>query len=184
MTIAERVEAHLTLCLGEPARISTARSDDGVVGFRVATFPNVPATDAVTLVTLGLSETPRGDPPVRQELLVCVWNRCLAESLYDTLFGLGEELQAAQIAAPECSILELPKPIVKNGPVDLLVYAPTYFAPALEVVPGDEPVEILWLIPLKSSEADFIGQHGLEAFEDQLAEKDPDLLDLRRPAIV
>jgi hypothetical protein len=45
-------------------------------------------------------------------------------------------------------------------------------------------VLVSWLIPIYRSEADWIEEHGYNAFEDLIVKQDPDLMDLNRPPIV
>ena len=62
---------------------------------------------------------------------------------------------------------------------------PGYFDPALAEIDGDgELVRVRWLIPTHAAEASGISEHGHEAFEDLLVERDPDLLDLERQPVV
>jgi hypothetical protein len=48
----------------------------------------------------------------------------------------------------------------------------------------DEPVVLVWLVPISSAEAAFVGDQGWNAFEEQLAALDPDLWDFDRPSII
>ena len=67
----------------------------------------------------------------------------------------------------------------------LYVSQPGYFDPALAEIDGDgEPVRVRWLVPIHAAEASWISEHGHEAFEDLLVERDPDLLDFARPPVV
>ncbi len=68
----------------------------------------------------------------------------------------------------------------------LYVAIPVYFPDAsqlYEPVEGD-PIVLAWLVPVTATEARFAKEHGYDAFEDLLVEKDPDLRDLGRAAIV
>ena len=49
---------------------------------------------------------------------------------------------------------------------------------------GDVNVLISWLIPIYPSEAEWIHDHGYDAFESMIIERDPDLLDWARPPMV
>ncbi len=185
MTVQTRVEAHLQQFLGEAARYTAGRSGDIQAPFRVATFLDQPAGDALTLVTVGLSDTPLGEPPVRQELLLCAWQSQYAEVLYDTLFELGHEMQSLRVELPHGTVMQMPAPLYPGGPQQLLIYTPTYFDEAFTVVPGDPPVDLIWLIPLTPRESDFIlTGRGFHAFENILETEDPDLLDLHRASVV
>jgi hypothetical protein len=39
---------------------------------------------------------------------------------------------------------------------------------------------VVWLVPIGASEASFVRERGWDAFEEELARQDPDLLDLNR----
>ena len=43
---------------------------------------------------------------------------------------------------------------------------------------------VVWLVPIHSSEHEFVRRHGWSAFEELLQERDPDLFDPLRPSIV
>jgi hypothetical protein len=184
VTASQRVQAHLERVLGMPARFSTARGDGLPVPFRIATYIHQPANDAVTLVTIGMSETCLGSPPVRQELLLCTWKELFSESLYDSLFRLGHELQSTATAAYLGSIVELPAPIFGGGSAHMLVYTPTYFDADLYMIAGADPIRIVWLIPVTAAEADLVLHDGVRALEVRFEENDPDLLDLEREGVV
>lgn len=68
------------------------------------------------------------------------------------------------------------------------IYAtsPFYFPSAFEVFEpaGLGPVNITWLIPVLREEGKFIQEQGWEAFEELIATKEPDLVDMERPSLV
>lgn len=184
MSARQRVKTHLEQFFGPAMYDSSARTANASVPFQIATFSDQPAENALTFVTLGISEFPLGAPPVRQEFLLSAWKPDVTDALYEALFGIGHELLRLKTAADYGEILELPKPVVENGPSQLLVYAPTYFDPGLEVVQGQPPVLLTWLIPLTRAETELVLNEGLRALELRFEEADPDLLDLERESVV
>lgn len=62
------------------------------------------------------------------------------------------------------------------------IYLPENFS-SFELQTGEQVV-FIWLIPIYSREADLVRHRGWEIFEDELEKQDPDLLDMRRDAIV
>jgi len=48
----------------------------------------------------------------------------------------------------------------------------------------DERVDVFWMIPISEAEFRFVLDHGPEAFDDLLAEEDPDLIDPTRPSLL
>ncbi len=64
--------------------------------------------------------------------------------------------------------------------VAIPVYLPDEFAVCDE--DGTEIV-IAWLVPISSSETQYVREHGWRAFEDRLVESDPDLTDVFRASL-
>lgn len=178
------VETHFAQLLGSPVRVTLARAGAVRASFRVAAYGDQPMTGALTFVTLGLSDQPLGEDGVRQELLLSVMKDDYADSLLNVLFGIGHHLSQTGEPAGYGDILDWTEPIVEGGPSHLLVYSPSHLGDDAETVPGNEPVDILWLIPITQSEADFVRDRGLDAFTSMLAKRDPDLFDLHRDSVV
>lgn len=184
--------AHLEKILGPAVQLTRGRdlAGDRQATFEVATFADQPVEGAVTLVTVGLSDTALKGPEgeiLRQELLLCAWNGAKSESLYTGLFSAAQVYLDLGASANPGSILELEKPLGgPAGPREVFLYEPTYHPEELATVPPSqaepEPIEIVWLIPVTPAEAALVDAEGPDAFESYLAANDPDLLDLGRSA--
>ncbi|NJL28515.1 MAG: suppressor of fused domain protein [Thermoanaerobaculia bacterium] len=191
MRPSDRVKAHLERLLGPAVATTTGRdlAGDREASFAVATFPDQPTEGATTLVTVGLSSEPLTGPEgeqIRQELLLCAWNKALGDRLYKALFATAQAFRDLGETANPGAIVELDEPLAEPSGLELaFLYDPTYHAEELATVPaadakGGEPIEIVWLIPITESEAELIEAEGPEAFESYLAATDPDLLDVTR----
>jgi len=157
--------------------------------FAVATFRDQPVEGAFTLVTIGLSERPFRGPSgeaVRQELLVCAWDRFFGEALYQTLFSMAHLLRESGETANPGTVYELPQPMGTEVPWrHLFLYPPGYHPDELQPIRLDRgEVEVCWLIPVTPEETDFVEREGPEAFDDLLERTDPDLMDLARGSVV
>ncbi|MDQ0577190.1 suppressor of fused domain protein [Agromyces albus] len=66
----------------------------------------------------------------------------------------------------------------------LYVTAPVYFPDEFATVrEAGHDVVIAWLVPITTSEAEYVKAHGWERFEDVLVEQAPDLIDFSRAAV-
>ncbi|MEM8962107.1 MAG: suppressor of fused domain protein [Acidobacteriota bacterium] len=191
MDIVRQVGSHLASVLGSPVRLTLARAPESDrAPFHVATFANVPATGATTLVTLGLCDPPLAAPdgePVRQELLLCAWNEHDAEALLQLLFSIGDTVRQNGESADFGDVIDLatsfgdPSPF----PTHAFLYPPVYHPETIHDCPvqldgRDATVELVWFIPLTPGEAEHVLAEGPKAFADLMASTDPDLLDLDR----
>jgi hypothetical protein len=71
------------------------------------------------------------------------------------------------------------------GETALYVSMPAYLPDDSWTCPSEEgDVHLAWLVPVTTSEAEYVTAHGWSAFADRLVEVDPDLLDLRRAPVV
>jgi hypothetical protein len=194
MSVRDQVKAYLERQLGPIAQETTARD---VVGqrnapFTVATFIGQPVEGAFTLVTLGLSDRPLRAPSserVRQELLVCGWEGFRKDRVYEALFTVAQSLRDQDETANPGAVLKLHQPLADEGGLEhVFLFEPVYFPEALTEVPlernsggpGEQAVELIWLVPITAAEAELAATQGPESFERYLGEKDPDLLDLTR----
>jgi Suppressor of fused protein (SUFU) len=57
---------------------------------------------------------------------------------------------------------------------------PAYLRDGFARCAGAPPIDLLWLVPITDTEADFARTHGRQAFEDAREHEDPDLSDPNR----
>ena len=67
---------------------------------------------------------------------------------------------------------------------DLSSVSGTVCSNNLKITVRDERVDVFWMIPISEAEFRFVLDHGPEAFDDLLAEEDPDLIDPTRPSLL
>ena len=77
------------------------------------------------------------------------------------------------------------EPLVEGAEVSALyVTAPCYFPVEFGGYSDQEgEIVIAWLAPITTEEADYIIGHGWNAFEDVLADQDPELVDFGRSGV-
>jgi hypothetical protein len=158
--------------------------------FQVLKFERQPVQTAVTCCTLGLSENvlKQIDGSVcRQELIFCCYESCFNEDVPALLASLGEEILGSGNAVARGQALTL-NDIWSNGCSNinsLYCTSPVYFPPSLSKFDGSVPPTIfVWLVPIFKEEAQFISTHGWEAFEEELEENDPDLMNFKRERFI
>ena len=86
------------------------------------------------------------------------------------------------------SIVNLGRPWTGSSPAqNLLVLPPYVFAPGFEVYePAGEGrrIVVLWLVPIRSAEARYVRQHGVQKFEELLQRSEANVVDPGRAPIV
>jgi hypothetical protein len=96
---------------------------------------------------------------------------------------VAERLVVSGEAVLRGDVIPLPMPLLPGGTMTAL-YAthPVYFDDDFLSVVLENGVEtaVVWLVPIGASEASFVRERGWDAFEEELARQDPDLLDLNR----
>ena len=148
-------------------------------------FADQPADGVSTLATLGLSrhvlQLPR-ERQVRQELLIAAESDADLDVVAAALLTLSESLVREHRALLRGEVLKLAKPI--GGMAAVYATIPTAFPDALATFGGSDPqTVVVWLIPVRDSEAAFVGLRGWSAFEDALESSDVDLFDFEREPI-
>jgi hypothetical protein len=144
--------------------------------FDVLRFTDVPHAGCTSYVTVGLSEHRLTGPKkdVRLELILAL--RADVAPPVGVLVGIGEEILARHEPV-------LRGDVVKVGGAIEWLYAtvPVYYPDGLAQF---DDVAVCWLVPVFDREAQYVKRHGWDAFEDRLAEADPDLTDLGRSPVV
>jgi hypothetical protein len=153
----------------------------------VVSFPEQPYSGITTLATLGLSHhvLHQTEGSVRQELLLGFHNSHPTMELAKFLHYTSEQILHAHHAPLRGEILPLGGPILK-GSAACNLYAtvpapyPDGLAGCFETTP---PTVVVWLLPIMSTEAQWIQEKGWHSFEDLLEQKEPDFFDLKRKSI-
>lgn len=180
--LIEHIERHLgTIIEGWPEEI------DGVAApCMVVRTERGPTDGSQTLVTLGLSKSLLAlsdDRTVRLELVVAFRDRARVGHFPGVLRDLarecvqrGKAVARGQVLGPRGTLVE------DTRLAALYVSNPVYFPAPFRRFdpPSGGPIVFVWLVPITAAEADYVGTHGWQAFEQRLEEVDPDLLDFDR----
>ncbi|GAB3938473.1 hypothetical protein GCM10029976_053010 [Kribbella albertanoniae] len=158
--------------------------------FQIARFSGGSDAGSVGYATLGLSRYPLLSPTsgrtIRQELLMLVPAESVAaDRVASLLLQVGSMALARQRPLLRGNVIGPAGAIVPTSVLTALyVTMPVYFADEFATFAGaDGDVLVAWLVPITTGEADFIADRGWDAFEDQLVEQDPDLVDFHRSGI-
>jgi len=160
---------------------------EGVLG---AQFLARPFAESTTFMSVGLShhvfQQSNGNP-LRIEFLVACHNKFVdAFNPMSILADLCEQAISLHSVPPRGTVIGPRGKFFETTMMEALYCAsPVYFDDALSpFVRLQEPVIIVWLVPITPDEAAYVETHGWSAFEDRLEEVNPDLLDLKRVSVV
>jgi suppressor of fused protein SUFU len=180
---------HLEGVLG-PIQEGWSDGPDGVrMPFQIVRFDVGSGPGTISFSTLGLNRHPLSSVTsgreIRHEILMVVPESLRKGSVPSLLLQAGKTALANGSALLRGDVLGPQGPLVAGSSMEALyvsipVYWPDSFATCVE---DGKDVVIAWLIPISSSEAEYVSQYGWNAFEDRLAEADPDLTDIFRTPI-
>ena len=154
--------------------------------FQVVRFAGGSDADSVGYATLGLSQHPLLSPTtgrtIRQELLMLAPESQAPDRVVSQLLQVGSMALGAERALLRGNVIGPAGAILPESELTALyVTTPVYFPDEFATFAGpDGDVVVAWLVPITTSEADFISHRGWDAFEDKLADQDPDLVDFQR----
>jgi Suppressor of fused protein (SUFU) len=138
--------------------------------------------------TLGLSDFPlrsrRSEKQIRMELLMT--SKDAGGFIPGVLQQVGRQLIESGSALLRGDVIGPRDPLAEGSELTALYAAiPVYFPPGMDGFESERTGEgvFVWLVPISTSEAEYIRTNGWSAFEDRLEEQDPDLADLRRRPI-
>jgi hypothetical protein len=180
---------HLERHLG-PIGFGWSKDADGRrLPFQIVEFEKGPITGTHVLATLGLSDRALqmdDGRRVRQELVMILRQDVGPRNLPGVMQQVALEALERDRAYLRGEVLGPRGDLVEGTHLQALYVAvPVYFPDGFQVyLPGEgEPVMFAWLVPITAGEAAFVRIRGWNAFEDQLEQKDPDLLDFHRESI-
>lgn len=185
MTILEHFEKHLGP-LADGWKVTNPPSKEAEI--RVVRFPRMPSAGATTFATIGLSDqvvTFAAGRAGRQELLFAARDEYPPGQVASFLLTFADFIKSSSLALLRGDVVGPSAPLIP-GVAANAVYAsvPVVFPPGIETYREASPVTVIvWLIPLMSSEAEFIRRSGWSQFEDLMEKRDPDLFDLNRAPI-
>lgn len=184
-----RIRNHIRKTLGPISREWNERTDGSALPFAIAQINDQPVLDAITLVTIGLSEWELCFPsgaPTRQELLFSCYSSFLDANVQGLLGAValacvdeGRALARGAVEGPAGPLL--PSTRLEALYASLPAYFSDRFATNNTTAP---PSHFMWIVPITAGEAEFATHEGWSRFEDLLVRQNPDLLDLNRQQLV
>lgn len=185
MSLIEHIESYL-------GKISEGWKDNNSdIGLQVVAFREAPALAQTVYMTIGLSrhEFAIGDKKrVRQELVLPVQDTTPPTTIVSWLFTICETILKHHVGVLRGQVLRLSAEAAQIVGFDAAYCAIPVFSDIdigfATFRDSDPPTVIVWVIPIFASEADFVEANGWSAFEDLLESRNPDLLSLKRDAII
>ena len=180
--------AHLETYLGAIAG-GWSRDAAGVpMRFQVVRFDDRPDQGLVTYSTLGLSDHVIDLPmkAVRQELVMAVRRPSAGPHVVSVLATVGDWMLERHQGLLRGEVLRNGGAIPEGGSLDsLYASVPVMLPDGFATMATTDPATVfVWLIPVSDEEAGLVATHGWPWFEERLIERQPDLFDLNRSAIV
>lgn len=182
MTIIEHAEKFL-------GKISRGwRDQSSSDGLQIVCFENSPYDEVDTFLTIGLSkhELKISDTKnIRHELIMPISGLDAPEEIVSLMLFMMDYILTGHHALLRGQVIELPVDATNKIAFKALycampVFLDDNFATFNEMA---SPVVIVWLIPIYSSESDYIAVNGWGRFEDLLEQQSPDLFSLKREHI-
>lgn len=177
---------HFERVLG-PVHTGWAVDPDGAaMPFQVVRFTGGSDAESVGYATLGLSRYPLLPPDseraIRQELFMLAPDSLSPDRVVSLLLQIGSAALGAQRALLRGNVIGPAGALVPGSDLTALyVTVPVYFPDEFATFTGaDDDIVVAWLVPTTTGEAEYISRVGWPAFEDKLAEQDPDLVDFQR----
>jgi hypothetical protein len=182
MNAAEHLERNL-------GPMEVGWSSDSLGGVQVCLFRNQPVHGALTLATLGLSDTVlamadgRG---VRQELLLAIHDDRAPEEFVKLVLHIAERQQRNGQALLRGDVISLGEQLAADSAAESLYASmPVVFPEGIETLSDSSPPTVfVWLVPILPREASFIASSGWSGFEDRVESADPDLFDVCRVSVI
>ncbi|MFB7842849.1 suppressor of fused domain protein [Microbacterium sp. NPDC056052] len=186
---AAGIVEHFEKALG-PITLGWALDSDGTkMPFQIVRFARGSDDNSVGFATIGLSRYALSSPvsgrEIRQELFMLAPKSQAPDTVVSLLLqvgsaalGRGRPLLRGDVIGPAGSIAP------GSELTALYVTMPVYFPDEFATFTGSEgSVVVAWLVPISTPEADFVALRGWDAFEADLAQKDPDLVDFYRESV-
>lgn len=156
---------------------------------QVVRFEDSPFESVDTFFTLGLSHHEliiSDKKKVRQELILPLSSVSLAEKIVSVMLFICELILKDHNALLRGQVIRLPVDAAKKLGLDAMYCAiPVFMSDNFATFSGSQPpTVVVWVIPIYTSEANYVDKNGWGKFEDLLEEKNPDLFSLEREPII
>jgi hypothetical protein len=181
--------AHFEQFLGPIASGWMKDPDGSHLPFQVVRYARGPDIGSVAYSTLGFSRRPLPSADgtlLRQEFVVLATKSLPVEYVLGMVRDVAVTAAANGRAPQQGDVFgPVPPPVPNSSMVAAYAAMPVYFddAFATHQNPSGEVVEVVWLVPITTTEARYVRSHGWEGFEDLLADQDPDLVDVYRAEV-
>lgn len=180
------LRAHVAKYCGDfPARAFR----DEAMGVSVAAFADTPDAGLHTFLTVGVSghvlSQRVSDRPLRVELLVCVDKKYATLPWQEVLLAVAKGLIESHVPPMRGEVLGPAGPLFPEASwshaTALLCSEPAFYPVEFsEVICDGTTIVFVELIPITSSEADWIRERGWSAFFDRVNRGEVDICDLAR----
>ncbi|MBI3653227.1 MAG: suppressor of fused domain protein [Acidobacteria bacterium] len=184
------IESHYRHFLGAPRYVNKLTFFNGSP-FEIMEYWDTSCTDAVVLVTVGLSdfsEESIADPrlTLNQELVFICYENFYSQELVKLLGSIARETKASGSPLSKGNILGPAGPILTTTTMEAFyISIPFYLEQGFHrLQDGCIEIEFIWLVPIYRAEAEGITNHNTDEFEALLENQDPNLLDLSRPLVI
>ncbi|WP_338286826.1 suppressor of fused domain protein [Luteolibacter sp. LG18] len=184
-----KIAGHLAAVFGGQPEVTRYQDESGKHHIDLLRCPEAPEHGVDSFATVGLSDHPRQAEGMEQPIRVELTGGCASEH--------AEAFAAILSTAAFCSIKEgwpvYPGAVFADLVTMYEASRTMQHVMFTEPFPWDElePVklpekEVLWLmmVPVSESEAAYAEEHGFEALETLFEEKEVDVFDLNRAAVV
>jgi hypothetical protein len=174
--VATEIERHLGKAVREHA-VSLGEIGSVII----EEYRDTPCRGATTFASVSLNEF----LPFRQELVFGCYSRQVSEDVVLLVAAVAQYCIERTLHLHRGDIIGPFGPIIDGSPMEAFYLCPpVYFSEGLEKIHvRDIVIEVIWIVPIYTSEVEWINNHGWDGFETLLEEKDPDLLDLSRPSL-
>jgi len=155
----------------------------------VARFLNVPFSGSSTFATVGLSDNPLkllDGRLIRQELIFSVHDVYPADAVASFLLTFSEFVRSQSRALARGDVIGPSASLIPDVAASAVYTCPPVIFPTgLDFyTESSPPTIVVWLVPLVGGEAVAAKKISNNGFEDIFEDKNPDLLDLNRVALV
>lgn len=171
-----------SFCGNEPDALYSEDS----LQIKVARFDNIPDVGLTTFISIGLSGhllQQNSGRDIRQELLITVDNTFAKLPIEEVIFSVSKILLAehkavscGQVLGPMASLF----PEVESNLTSLLCSYPAFFPEEFSFFESDTTTVLVELIPIQTSEAEFVQIEGASKFFEMIDEGKVDMLDYNR----
>jgi hypothetical protein len=185
--LGDRLRHHIDMHLGAtPSSVAIEETLD----VQAARFDNVPSTELVTSITIGVSghvlRQAMTKTTIRQELMTCVDQRYADLPWHEVLFSAAKIVLARHTAFLLGEVVGPAGPLFPEAPwctaTALLCAPPAFFDSVFSEIELDNgtPMVFVELIPITTAEAKWVKDHGWSMFFEKVNGGEVDIMDLTR----